>query len=283
MAELMQADHDAASRVLATGKGSCLDFRRVSQPCGYTVDDLRMITAPTLISSSATATVCSLDEGVAATVPCKTATRRAAEHCAWDQPSRCAGNDRSSSAAPLCRASRDAAGLPQHRPLGRTPHPHTTAPQAAPAAPAPRCPWPRSPATAGHWPRAGQRPHRGQTAHRAQTINDHRRRNVLRHHTRGRSPRSTGMPRPIPRRCNLSSYLIREDEANAPCTLMPAPAYRGHQGSPTSRSGGTPRKQGHQDELLSGKSSSPALKSVGQHGAAHPRWGAEYIAALTPS
>jgi pimeloyl-ACP methyl ester carboxylesterase len=66
MAELMQADHDAAQGPDHWKKVLAWSFERFSQPCGYTVDDLHAITAPTLILVGDRDPFCSIDEGVAA-------------------------------------------------------------------------------------------------------------------------------------------------------------------------------------------------------------------------
>ena len=49
MAELMQADHDAAQGPGHWKNVLAWTFDRVSQPCGFTVDDLGAVTAPTLL------------------------------------------------------------------------------------------------------------------------------------------------------------------------------------------------------------------------------------------
>jgi pimeloyl-ACP methyl ester carboxylesterase len=66
MAELMQADHDAAQGPDHWKKVLAWSFERFSQPCGYTVDDLHAITAPTLILVGDRDPFCSIDEGVVA-------------------------------------------------------------------------------------------------------------------------------------------------------------------------------------------------------------------------
>ena len=63
MVELMKADHDVAQgaghwqTVLGSG------FDRFSQPSGYTTDDLKAITAPTLIIAGDRDPFCSVEEG----------------------------------------------------------------------------------------------------------------------------------------------------------------------------------------------------------------------------
>jgi pimeloyl-ACP methyl ester carboxylesterase len=66
MAELMQADHDAAQGPGHWKKVLTWSFERFSQPCGYTVDDLHAITAPTLIIVGDRDPFCSIEEGVIA-------------------------------------------------------------------------------------------------------------------------------------------------------------------------------------------------------------------------
>ena len=66
MAELMRADHDAAQ-----GPGHWKNvlgwtFERVSQPSGYTVGDLKAVTAPTLILVGDRDPFCSVEEGASA-------------------------------------------------------------------------------------------------------------------------------------------------------------------------------------------------------------------------
>jgi len=211
MAELMQADHDTAQGPGYWKKVLAWTFERVSQPCGYTVDDLRTITGPTLILVGDRDPFCSLDEGVAA-------YRALQDGELAVLPNTALGINPAAVQATIQFFQRRYAGRAATWPpctatsatWSALRHPHAAAPRAASAAPTPRCPWPRLPAAAGHWPRAGQRPHRGQTAHRAQTIYDHRRRNVINTTRRADSPRSTGSASPpFPRRCNLSSYLRR--------------------------------------------------------------------------
>jgi pimeloyl-ACP methyl ester carboxylesterase len=66
MAKLMQADHDAGQGPDHWKKVLAWSFDRFSQPCGYTVDDLHAITAPTLILAGDRDPFCSIDEGAAA-------------------------------------------------------------------------------------------------------------------------------------------------------------------------------------------------------------------------
>jgi pimeloyl-ACP methyl ester carboxylesterase len=66
MVEKMQADHDAAQ-----GEGHwktvlTRTFERVSQPCGYTLDDLRSLTAPTLIMVGDRDWFCPVEDAVVA-------------------------------------------------------------------------------------------------------------------------------------------------------------------------------------------------------------------------
>ena len=66
MAELMQADHDASQGPDHWKKVLTCSFERFSQPCGYTVDDLDAITAPTLILVGDRDPFCSVEEGASA-------------------------------------------------------------------------------------------------------------------------------------------------------------------------------------------------------------------------
>jgi pimeloyl-ACP methyl ester carboxylesterase len=66
MAELMQADHDAAQGPDHWKKVLTWSFDRFSQPCGYTVDDLQAITVPTLILVGDRDPFCSIEEGASA-------------------------------------------------------------------------------------------------------------------------------------------------------------------------------------------------------------------------
>ncbi len=66
MAELMQADHDAAQGPGHWRKVLIQSFERFSQPCGYTAADLDAITAPTLIVVGDRDPFCSIEEGAAA-------------------------------------------------------------------------------------------------------------------------------------------------------------------------------------------------------------------------
>jgi pimeloyl-ACP methyl ester carboxylesterase len=66
MVEMMQADHDAAQ-----GEGHwktvlSRTFERVSQPCGYTLDDLRALTAPAMILVGDRDWFCSVEDAIAA-------------------------------------------------------------------------------------------------------------------------------------------------------------------------------------------------------------------------
>jgi ketosteroid isomerase-like protein len=65
MAELMQADHDAAQGPGLGKKVLTWSFERFSQPCGYTIGDLHAIIAPTLIMVGDRDPFCSIDEGAA--------------------------------------------------------------------------------------------------------------------------------------------------------------------------------------------------------------------------
>jgi pimeloyl-ACP methyl ester carboxylesterase len=66
MAELMQADHDAAQGPGHWKKVLAWSFERFSQPCGYTASDLRAITAAALILVGDRDPFCSIEEGAAA-------------------------------------------------------------------------------------------------------------------------------------------------------------------------------------------------------------------------
>jgi pimeloyl-ACP methyl ester carboxylesterase len=66
MAELMQADHDAAQGPDHWKKLLAWSFERFSWPCGYTVDDLHAIAAPTPIIVGDRDPFCSMEEGVTA-------------------------------------------------------------------------------------------------------------------------------------------------------------------------------------------------------------------------
>ncbi len=66
MANLMQADHDAAQGPDHWKKVLTWSFDRFSQPCGYTVDDLQACTVPTLILVGDRDPFCSIEEGAAA-------------------------------------------------------------------------------------------------------------------------------------------------------------------------------------------------------------------------
>jgi pimeloyl-ACP methyl ester carboxylesterase len=66
MVELMRADHDVAQ---GDGHWETVlrrTFDRVSQPAGYTVDDLKGVTVPTLILVGDRDPFCSVEEGVRA-------------------------------------------------------------------------------------------------------------------------------------------------------------------------------------------------------------------------
>ena len=93
MAEVMQADHDAAQGPDHWKKVLIRCFERFSQPCGYTVDDLAAITAPTLIVVGDRDRSARSKRAPAPTAPWRWRARGAAEHCGRDQPSRCAGSD----------------------------------------------------------------------------------------------------------------------------------------------------------------------------------------------
>ena len=64
--QLMEADHDAAQGPGAWRTVVARTFERVSQPHGYTVEDLRGITAPTLILIGDRDPWCTVEEGAAA-------------------------------------------------------------------------------------------------------------------------------------------------------------------------------------------------------------------------
>jgi pimeloyl-ACP methyl ester carboxylesterase len=66
MFELMEADHDAAQGPGHWRTVVDLTFARVSQPSGYTVDDLGKVTAPTLLLCGDRSPFCSVEEGLAA-------------------------------------------------------------------------------------------------------------------------------------------------------------------------------------------------------------------------
>jgi pimeloyl-ACP methyl ester carboxylesterase len=66
MAELMQADHDAAQGPGHWKQVLTWSYDRFSQPCGYTVDDLHAITVPTLILVGDRDPFCSIEEGASA-------------------------------------------------------------------------------------------------------------------------------------------------------------------------------------------------------------------------
>jgi pimeloyl-ACP methyl ester carboxylesterase len=66
MAGRMQADHDAAQGPGHWKKVLAWSFERFSQPCGYTVEDLGAITAPTLIMVGDRDPFCSVEEGATA-------------------------------------------------------------------------------------------------------------------------------------------------------------------------------------------------------------------------
>jgi pimeloyl-ACP methyl ester carboxylesterase len=63
MAGLMQADHDAAQGPGHWKNVLAWTFDRVSQPCGFTVDDLSAITAPTLLLVGDRDPFCSVEQG----------------------------------------------------------------------------------------------------------------------------------------------------------------------------------------------------------------------------
>jgi pimeloyl-ACP methyl ester carboxylesterase len=66
MVELMKADHDAAQGAGHWKTVLCQTFDRVSQPSGYTVEDLPAITAPTLVMVGDRDQFGSVEEAVAA-------------------------------------------------------------------------------------------------------------------------------------------------------------------------------------------------------------------------
>ena len=66
MVDRMKADHDVAQGAGHWKTVLKQTFDRVSQPSGYTLDDLRAITAPTLILVGDRDRHCTVEEGVAA-------------------------------------------------------------------------------------------------------------------------------------------------------------------------------------------------------------------------
>ncbi len=66
MFELMKADHDGAQGADHWKTVVGLTFDRITQPHGYTVEDLRGVTVPTLILVGDRDPFCSVEEGVAA-------------------------------------------------------------------------------------------------------------------------------------------------------------------------------------------------------------------------
>jgi pimeloyl-ACP methyl ester carboxylesterase len=66
MAELMQADHDAAQGPGHWKNVLAWTFDRVSQPSGFTVDDLSAVTAPTLLLVGDRDPFCSVEDGASA-------------------------------------------------------------------------------------------------------------------------------------------------------------------------------------------------------------------------
>ena len=66
MFELMQSDHDSAQGAGHWKTVVAHTFDRITQPHGYTVDDLHTITAPTLILTGDRDPFCTVEEGAAA-------------------------------------------------------------------------------------------------------------------------------------------------------------------------------------------------------------------------
>ncbi len=66
MFELMKADHDGAQGAGHWETVIGQTFARITQPHGYTVDDLRMITVPALILTGDRDPFCTVEEGAAA-------------------------------------------------------------------------------------------------------------------------------------------------------------------------------------------------------------------------
>ena len=66
MFELMKSDHDSAQGAGHWKTVVAQTFDRITQPHGYTVDDMHMITAPTLIITGDRDPFCTVEEGAAA-------------------------------------------------------------------------------------------------------------------------------------------------------------------------------------------------------------------------
>jgi pimeloyl-ACP methyl ester carboxylesterase len=69
MFELMKSDHDSAQGAGHWKAVVAQTFDRITQPHGYTVDDLHTITAPTLILTGDRDPFCTIEEGAAAYHP----------------------------------------------------------------------------------------------------------------------------------------------------------------------------------------------------------------------
>ena len=66
MFELMKSDHDGAQGAGHWKTVIAQTFDRITRPHGYAVDDLHMITAPTLILTGDRDPFCTIEEGAAA-------------------------------------------------------------------------------------------------------------------------------------------------------------------------------------------------------------------------